>query len=56
LDWNCGGRADGRVMAFDKRDGSPLWEWQFDASIGAPVTTFEHRGEQVVAVYAGGWR
>ncbi|MEJ0039507.1 MAG: c-type cytochrome [Gammaproteobacteria bacterium] len=42
-------------MAFDKRDGSPLWEWQLDASIGAPVTTFEHRGEQVVAVYAGGY-
>lgn len=50
-----GGRADGRVMAFDTRDGSPLWEWQLDASIGAPVTTFEHRGEQVVAVYAGGY-
>jgi alcohol dehydrogenase (cytochrome c) len=50
-----GGRADGRVMAFDKRDGSPLWEWQLDAAIGAPVTTFEHRGEQVVAVYAAGY-
>ncbi len=50
-----GGRADGRVMAFDTRDGSPLWEWQLDASIGAPVTSFEHRGEQVVAVYAGGY-
>lgn len=50
-----GGRADGRVMAFDKRDGRPLWEWQLDASIGAPVTTFQHRGEQVVAVYAGGY-
>lgn len=49
------GRADGRVMAFDKRDGSALWEWQLDASIGAPVTTFEYRGEQVVAVYAGGY-
>lgn len=49
------GRADGRVMAFDKRNGNPLWEWQLDASIGAPVTTFEHHGEQVVAVYAGGY-
>jgi quinohemoprotein ethanol dehydrogenase len=49
------GRADGRIMAFDKRNGSPLWEWQLDASIGAPVTTFEHKGEQVVAVYAGGY-
>lgn len=50
-----GGRADGRVMAFDKADGRPLWSWQLDASIGAPVTTFEHRGEQVIAVYAGGY-
>jgi mono/diheme cytochrome c family protein len=50
-----GGRADGRVMAFDKRNGRPLWEWQLDASIGAPVTIFEHRGEQVIAVYAGGY-
>jgi quinohemoprotein ethanol dehydrogenase len=49
------GRADGRVMALDKSNGRPLWEWQLDASIGAPVTTFEHRGEQVVAVYAGGY-
>jgi quinohemoprotein ethanol dehydrogenase len=49
------GRADGRVMAMDKSNGRPLWEWQLDASIGAPVTTFEHRGEQVVAVYAGGY-
>jgi mono/diheme cytochrome c family protein len=31
-----------------------LWEWQLDAPINAPVTTFEHRGEQVIAVYAGG--
>jgi quinohemoprotein ethanol dehydrogenase len=50
-----GGRTDGRVMAFDTHDGSPLWEWQLDASIGAPVTTFEYKGEQVVAVYAGGY-
>jgi mono/diheme cytochrome c family protein len=41
-------------MAFDKSDGGTLWEWQLDAPINAPVTTFEHRGEQVVAVYAGG--
>lgn len=48
------GRNDGRVMALDTRDGSALWEWQLDAPIAAPVTTFEHRGEQVLAVYAGG--
>lgn len=48
------GRNDGRIMAFDKRNGGTLWEWQLDAPIAAPVTTFEHKGEQVVAVYAGG--
>ncbi len=42
-------------MAFDKRNGRAVWEWQLDASVGAPVTTFEHRGEQVVAVYAAGY-
>jgi quinohemoprotein ethanol dehydrogenase len=48
------GRTDGRIMALDKRNGRTLWEWQLDAPISAPVTTFEHRGEQVVAVYAAG--
>ncbi len=48
------GRTDGRIQALDKRNGRTLWEWQLDAPISAPVTTFEHRGEQVVAVYAAG--
>ena len=48
------GRRDGRVQALDKRNGGSLWEWQLDAPISAPVTTFEHRGEQMVAVYAAG--
>ena len=48
------GRTDGRIMALDKRNGHTLWQWQLDAPISAPVTTFEHRGDQVVAVYAAG--
>jgi quinohemoprotein ethanol dehydrogenase len=48
------GRTDGRIMALDKRNGSTLWSWQLDAPISAPVTTFEHKGEQLVAVYAAG--
>ena len=47
-------RTDGRVMALDKHDGSTLWQWQLDAPISAPITTFEYRGEQMVAVYAAG--
>ena len=49
-----GGRRDGRVQALDKANGATLWQWQLDAPVSAPVTTFEHRGEQVVAVYAAG--
>ena len=48
------GRTDGRMMAFDSRNGSTLWEFQIDASINAPATTFEYKGEQYVAVFAGG--
>jgi quinohemoprotein ethanol dehydrogenase len=48
------GRTDGRIMALDKRNGRTLWDWQLDAPISAPVTIFEHKGEQVVAVYAAG--
>ncbi len=48
------GRRDGRIQALDKRNGATLWEWQLDAPVSAPVTTFEHRGQQMVAVYAAG--
>ncbi len=47
-------RTDGRVQALDKRDGSTLWQWQLDAPISAPITTFMWRGEQMLAVYAAG--
>ncbi|MEP7313808.1 MAG: PQQ-binding-like beta-propeller repeat protein [Pseudomonadota bacterium] len=48
------GRGDGRMMAFDSRNGSTLWEFQIDASINAPASTFEYKGVQYVAVFAGG--
>mgnify|MGYP005811237771 CR=1 FL=1 len=48
------GRGDGRVMALDKSNGGTLWQWQLDAPVSAPVTTFMHKGQQVVAVYAAG--
>jgi PQQ-dependent dehydrogenase (methanol/ethanol family) len=48
------GRLDGRITALDKRNGASLWEWQLDAPVTAPVTVFEHHGEQMVAVYAAG--
>lgn len=48
------GRNDGRFMALDKRDGNVLWEHQMDAGVNATATTFEHRGQQYVAVLAAG--
>ena len=48
------GRNDGRAVALDKRNGRTLWEWQLDAPISAPATIFEHKGEEMVAVYAAG--
>lgn len=48
------GRADGRLTALDKRNGDKLWEFQTDAGVNTTVTTFEHKGRQMVAVHAGG--
>ncbi|HEU4620533.1 MAG TPA: PQQ-binding-like beta-propeller repeat protein, partial [Gammaproteobacteria bacterium] len=48
------GRNDGRLTALDKDTGRLLWAFQLDAGVNAPPTTFEYRGEQYVAVLAGG--
>ena len=48
------GRSDGRLTALDKRDGRQLWEFMTDAGVNTTVTTFEHDGQQMVAVHAGG--
>ena len=48
------GRTDGRLMAYDKRDGQVLWEFQTDAPITAPASVFEYRGTEYVAVLAAG--
>jgi mono/diheme cytochrome c family protein len=48
------GRADGRLTALDKRNGDKLWEFQTDAGVNTTVTTFEHKGRQMVVVHAGG--
>ncbi len=48
------GRADGRLMALDKRNGRKLWEFNTDAGVNSTVTTFEHKGKQYVVVHAGG--
>ncbi|HEV7716439.1 MAG TPA: PQQ-binding-like beta-propeller repeat protein [Steroidobacteraceae bacterium] len=48
------GRADGRLTALDKSNGSKLWEFMTDAGVNSTVTTFEHKGKQYVVVHAGG--
>ena len=48
------GRDDGRLTALDKSNGKHLWEFRTDAGVNATVTTFEYKGEQYVAVLAGG--
>ena len=48
------GRNDGRLTALDSSNGAKLWEFQTGAGANAPVTVFEHDGEQyVVALSAG---
>ena len=48
------GRGDGRLMAFDTRDGHALWEFQTDAPINAPATVFQYQGTEYVVVMAAG--
>ena len=48
------GQSDGRLMALDSSDGSVLWEFQTGAGLNAPVSTFEHNGEQHVIAYSAG--
>jgi quinohemoprotein ethanol dehydrogenase len=48
------GRNDGRLTALDKDTGDLLWEFQTDGGVNATVSTFMHRGRQLVTVLAGG--
>ncbi len=48
------GRNDGRLTALDASDGSLLWEFQTGAGMNAPVSVFEHNGEQMIAAYSAG--
>jgi quinohemoprotein ethanol dehydrogenase len=48
------GRNDGRLTALDSETGQRLWEFQTGAGMNAPVTVFEHEGEQYVAALSAG--
>lgn len=47
------GRADGRLRAYDARDGTVLWEFQHETGIAAAPMTYAVEGRQYVAVLAG---
>nr|PZN67305.1 MAG: quinonprotein alcohol dehydrogenase [Pseudomonadota bacterium] len=48
------GRADGRFTALDSSNGRRLWQFQTDAGVAAPASTFEYEGRQYVAVLSAG--
>jgi alcohol dehydrogenase (cytochrome c) len=48
------GRSDGRLTALDSANGNKLWEFQTGAGMNAPVSIFEHGGQQYVVAYSAG--
>lgn len=48
------GRGDGRLTALNSSTGQLLWEFQTGAGLNAPVSVFEHAGEQYVVSYSAG--
>jgi PQQ-dependent dehydrogenase (methanol/ethanol family) len=48
------GRSDGRLTALDIRSGDRLWQFQTDAGVNAPASTFEYQGQQYVVVLSAG--
>jgi quinohemoprotein ethanol dehydrogenase len=48
------GRNDGRLQAYDARNGTLLWSFQTGAGANSTATVFEHAGKEYVAFYAGG--
>ena len=48
------GHNDGRLIAYDARDGAQLWEFQTGAGANATATVFEHDGKQLVMLVAAG--
>jgi PQQ-dependent dehydrogenase (methanol/ethanol family) len=48
------GESDGRIVAYDIKNGNEMWSFQTGAGANAPVVTYEVGGEQYVAILAGG--
>lgn len=48
------GHNDGRLIAFDAKNGDEVWEYKMDAGANAPSITYEIDGEQYISIYAAG--
>jgi quinohemoprotein ethanol dehydrogenase len=48
------GHNDGRLIAYDARNGGQLWEFQTGAGANAPATVFEHKGKQYLILVSAG--
>jgi quinohemoprotein ethanol dehydrogenase len=48
------GHNDGRLIAYDARDGHELWAFQTGAGANATATVFEHDGKQRLMLVAAG--
>lgn len=48
------GESDGRLVAYDVKNGNELWSFQTGAGADAPVITYEVNGQQYVAILSGG--
>lgn len=48
------GRNDGRVMALDAATGDRLWQFQTEAAVNSGISTFLHKGKQLLVTYSGG--
>ena len=48
------GHNDGRLIAYDARNGDQLWEFQTGAGANATATVFERDGKQYVMLVAAG--
>jgi alcohol dehydrogenase (cytochrome c) len=48
------GRSDGRLLAYDARNGNQLWSWQMGAGANDAPTIFQRNGKEYLLFYAGG--
>jgi alcohol dehydrogenase (cytochrome c) len=48
------GHNDGRLLAYDARNGEQLWQFQTGAGANAPATVFERNGKQYVILVSAG--